>query len=126
MSHLPVHKVDWTNLLVYRFSYKFKVACKPYAMRFCGTARTKSEVVRCLSEQVLNSTVSGVKSQIPRECKQQLKAQLFQQRENIQFDPVLKTACAQDIKTYCDKVQKGTFQVRKLYIIMSVLFVVCD
>jgi len=89
-------------------------------MRFCGTARTKSEVVRCLSEQVLNSTVSGVKSQIPRECKQQLKAQLFQQRENIQFDPVLKAACAQDIKTYCDKVQKGTFQVRKFYIIMSV------
>lgn len=87
------------------------MACKPYAMRFCASARTKSEVVRCLSEQVLNSTVSGVKSQIPRECKQQLKAQLFQQRENLQFDPVLKAACAQDIKTYCDKVQKGTFQV---------------
>ncbi|CAG9771209.1 unnamed protein product [Ceutorhynchus assimilis] len=95
----------------YRFSYKFKVACKPYAMRFCELARTKNEVVRCLSEQVLNATVNGVKSQIPRDCKQQLKAQLFQQRENIKFDPVLKAACGPDIDNYCSHVQSGNAQV---------------
>ncbi|XP_066137894.1 Golgi apparatus protein 1 [Euwallacea fornicatus] len=95
----------------YRFSYKFKVACKQSAMRFCNAAQTKNEVVRCLSEHVVNSTVSGVKSQIPKECKQQLRAQLFQQRENIQFDPVLKDACSQDIKKYCGNVQSGNAQV---------------
>lgn len=99
-------------LYFFRFSYKFKVACKPYAMRFCSAARTKNEVVRCLSEQVLNATISGIKSQIPRDCKQQLKAQLFQQRENIDFDPVLKSACSQDIKKYCSHIQNGNAQVK--------------
>ncbi|KAF7281361.1 hypothetical protein GWI33_004844 [Rhynchophorus ferrugineus] len=99
------------SLKDYRFSYKFKAACKPYAMRFCGTARTKNEVVRCLSEQVLNATVNGIKSQIPRECKQQLKAQLFQQRESIDYDPVLKNACLTDIKKYCAHVSSGNAQV---------------
>ncbi|KAL1491212.1 hypothetical protein ABEB36_011845 [Hypothenemus hampei] len=95
----------------YRFSAKFALACKPYAMRFCSGAKTKNEIVVCLSERVLNATVSGIKGQIPRECKQQLKAQLFQQRENIKFDPVLKAACMQDIKKYCMHVQSGNAQV---------------
>lgn len=79
------------------------MACKPFAMRFCGESRSKSEVVRCLSEQVLNSTLSGIKGTIPRECKQQLKAQLFQQRESVDFDPTLKDACAKDIAKFCKK-----------------------
>ncbi|XP_050307543.1 Golgi apparatus protein 1 [Anthonomus grandis grandis] len=95
----------------YKFSYKFKVACRPYAVRFCGNARTKNEVVQCLSEQVLNATVNGIKSQIPRECKQQLKAQLFQQRENINFDPVLKAACSSDIAKYCSGKKIGNAEV---------------
>lgn len=99
------------SLKDYRFSYKFKAACKPYAMRFCGKAQSKNDVVRCLSEQVLNATVNGIKSQIPRDCKQQLKAQLFQQRENIEYDPVLKHACLVDIKKYCSQVTSGNAQV---------------
>lgn len=95
----------------YRFSYKFKAACKPYAMRFCSKAHTKNEVIRCLSEHVLNATVVGIKTEIPRECKQQLKAQLFQQRENINFDPVLKEACTKDIKKYCSDIPSGNAKV---------------
>jgi Golgi apparatus protein 1 len=99
------------SLKDYRFTYKFKVACKHFAMRFCGKARTKSEVVTCLSEKVTNDTVSGFKSAVPKECRQQLKAQLLQQRENIDFDPKLKTACATDIKTHCPNVEHGNAQV---------------
>jgi Golgi apparatus protein 1 len=99
------------SLKDYRFTYKFKVACKHFAMRFCGKARTKSEVVTCLSEKVTNDTVSGFKSAVPKECRQQLKAQLLQQRENIDFDPNVKTACATDIKTHCPNVEHGNAQV---------------
>ncbi|XP_060516634.1 Golgi apparatus protein 1 [Cylas formicarius] len=95
----------------YRFSYKFKVACKPYAMRFCSLSHTKNEVVRCLSEQVLNATIRGIKGQVSRECKQQLKAQLFQQHESIDYDPVLKAACQPDIKKYCNHISAENAQV---------------
>ncbi|RZC42697.1 Golgi apparatus protein 1 [Asbolus verrucosus] len=99
------------SLKDYRFTYKFKVACKHFAMRFCANARTKSEVVTCLSEKVTNDTVRGFKSDVPKECRQQLKAQLFQQRENVDFDPKLKAACLADIKNYCDKIEHGSAQV---------------
>jgi len=46
-----------------------------------------------------------------RECRQQLRAQLYQQRENIHFDPVLQTACTADIKQFCFNVEPGNSQV---------------
>lgn len=95
----------------YRFTYKFKVACKAHAMHLCGQARTKTDVVVCLSEHLLNDTIHGVKSSIRKECKQQLKAQLFQQRENIDYDPKLKEACLMDIKKFCKDIDPGNAQV---------------
>ncbi|CAH0557545.1 unnamed protein product [Brassicogethes aeneus] len=94
-----------------KFTYKFKMACRHVAQRLCETARTKTDVVQCLSEQILNYTVHGVKSPVPRECKQQLKAQLLQQRENIDLDPKLKAACDQDIRKFCAKVSPGNSDV---------------
>ncbi|EFA03106.1 Golgi apparatus protein 1 [Tribolium castaneum] len=99
------------SLKDYRFTYKFKIACKHFAIQFCGKARTKTEVVTCLSEKVTNATVNGLKSNVPKECRQQLKAQLLQQRENIDFDPKLKTACSSDIKLHCANVEHGNAQV---------------
>lgn len=99
------------SLKNYRFTYKFKVACKPYALHWCASARTKAEVVACLSEKVTNDTTRGYKSNISKDCRQQLKAQIFQQRESIDFDPKLKAACASDIKLYCPLVKKGDAQI---------------
>ncbi|KAG5892124.1 hypothetical protein JTB14_032347 [Gonioctena quinquepunctata] len=99
------------SLKDYKFSYKFKIACKTYAMRLCSKASSKSEVMSCLSEQILNATVHGVKSNIPKECRQQLKAQIFQQREKIDYDPVLKSACGSDINNFCKHVQPGNAQI---------------
>lgn len=45
------------------------------------------------------------------ECRQQIRAQLFQQRENIDFDPKLKAACRIEIKEICGDVQHGAGQV---------------
>lgn len=55
--------------------------------------------------------MKNTQHRIPKECRQQLKAQLYQQRENIQFDPVLHTSCAQDIKQFCFNVEAGNSQV---------------
>ncbi|XP_056648655.1 Golgi apparatus protein 1 [Diorhabda sublineata] len=99
------------SLKDYRFTYKFKVACKPYAKRFCGASTTKSDVIECLSEHVLNATINGDKGFIPKECKQQLKAQIFQQRENIDYDPQLKKFCLMDIRKFCKNVQSGEAKV---------------
>lgn len=101
------------SLKDYRFTYKFKVACKPHAMRLCSTrAATKSDVVACLSEHILNATIHRVKSSIPKDCRQQLKSQIFQQREKISLDPVLKKACTHDIDKFCNHVSVGNAQVR--------------
>lgn len=111
------------SLKDFRFTYKFKVACKAYAMRLCSNrATTKSDVVACLSEHILNSTINRVKSSIPKECKQQLKSQIFQQREKISLDPVLKRACALDIVKFCEKVSAGNAQVRFDIINKTIVF----
>lgn len=109
------------SLKNYRFSYKFKMACKPYAERFCRVARTKAEVVACLSERLTNDTINGIRSDIQKSCRQQLKAQLFQQRENIDFDPKLKAACSDDIKKHCSNAEHGSGQVRKFYNLVQML-----
>lgn len=52
--------------------------------------------------------------QLPKECRQQVRSQLFQQRENIDFDPHLKKDCAKEIKDLCPDVPHGLGQVNKL------------
>lgn len=95
------------SLKNYHFTYKFKEACRLYVMRFCPSSKTKYDVVSCLSEVVRNDTMTDTRHSIPKECRQQLKAQLFQQRESLDFDPKLKRACSDDIQKVCQKVPSG-------------------
>lgn len=90
------------SLQSYHFSYKFKEACRPYVIRFCPSSNTKSDVVACLSEVIRNDTLKSQRHSISKECRQQIRAQLLQQRENIDFDPKLKSACRIEIKEICD------------------------
>ncbi|XP_067007577.1 Golgi apparatus protein 1 [Anabrus simplex] len=99
------------SLKNYHFTYKFKEACRSHVMRFCPSSKSKSEVIACLSEIVRNDTLRETKHSISKECRQQLRSQLFQQRENIDFNPKLKEACIEDIKKYCDNVYHGSAQV---------------
>lgn len=100
-----------TSLKNYHFTYKFKEACRPHVMRFCPNSNTKYDVVECLSEVMRNDTLKGQRHTIPKECRQQVRAQLYQQRENIDFDPKLKSACKEDIKKFCLNVPNGAGQV---------------
>lgn len=95
------------SLKNYHFTYKFKEACRIFVMRFCPSSKTKYDVVSCLSEVVRNDTMNESRHRIPRECRQQLKAQLFQQRESLDFDPKLKKVCSADISKICSKVVPG-------------------
>lgn len=95
------------SLKNYRFTRKFKNACKSYVVRFCPKAQTKSQVVTCLSEIVRNDTISKKKHTIFKDCRQQLRQQLFQQKENIDLDPELKEACKNDLQMYCANVPHG-------------------
>lgn len=58
-----------------------------------------------------NDTLRGQRHNIPKECRQQVRAQLYQQRENIDFDPKLKAACHAEIKELCSDVPHGSGQV---------------
>ncbi|GBP70609.1 Golgi apparatus protein 1 [Eumeta japonica] len=95
------------SLKNYRFTRKFKYACKSYVMKFCPTAQTKSQVVNCLSEIVRNDTITRKKQTISKDCRQQLRSQLFHQKENINLDPELKEACKNDLATYCANIPHG-------------------
>lgn len=95
------------SLKNYRFTRKFKNACKSYVVRFCPKAQTKNQVVTCLSEIVRNDTITKRKHTIFKDCRQQLRSQLFQQKENIDLDPELKEACKADLKTYCLNIPHG-------------------
>lgn len=109
--HISIEHVQLISLKDYKFSYKFKMACKHFAERYCSNSKTKADVVSCLSERVTNDTISGIRSDIHKDCRKQLKAQLFQQRENIDLDPSLKVACEKDIVKYCKNVEHGSAQV---------------
>ncbi|XP_047545273.1 Golgi apparatus protein 1 [Vanessa atalanta] len=92
------------SLKNYRFTRKFKNACKSYVMRFCPKAQTKLQIVICLSEIIRNDTITRRKHTIYKECRQQLRSQLFQQKESIDLDPDLKDACKKDLQEFCPLV----------------------
>lgn len=96
-----------TSLKNYRFTRKFKNACRSYVVKFCPKAQTKSHVVTCLSEIVRNDTINKRKHTIFKDCRQQLRSQLFQQKENIDLDPELSEACKDDLSTFCPNVPHG-------------------
>ncbi|CAK9798296.1 Golgi apparatus protein 1 [Anthophora plagiata] len=99
------------SLKNYHFTYKFKEACRPSVKRWCPKSKTKAEVIECLSTIVQEDIMKDTQHHIPKECRQQLRAQLYQQRENIQFDPILETQCRTDIKQYCYNIEPGNSQV---------------
>ncbi|XP_015608654.1 Golgi apparatus protein 1 isoform X2 [Cephus cinctus] len=103
------------SLKSYHFTYKFKDACRPYVMRWCPSSRfrskTKADVIECLSTVVQEDIMKDTQHRVPRECRQQLRAQLYQQRENINFDPTLQKLCATDVKQLCFDVKPGRSQI---------------
>lgn len=99
------------SLKNYIFTNKFKEACRPYVNRYCPQSSTKYDVISCLSESIAKDTIQDQKHSIPKPCREQVRAQLYQQRENIDLNPKLKNTCSKDIKSFCTEVAPGSGQV---------------
>ncbi|KAJ8945307.1 hypothetical protein NQ318_003607 [Aromia moschata] len=83
------------SLKDYRFSYKFKVACKTHAIRLCSHARSKTEVVACLSENLLNATLHDIQclknkmdqQRLTPNCKNKLKERFQMYKNALEVAP---------------------------------------
>lgn len=109
--HAAIEHFQIISLKNYHFTYKFKEECRPFVSRFCAASTTKYDVVSCLSEVMRNNTITGRRHTISKQCRQQVKNQLLQQRENIDFDPKLKNACKKEIVEICGRSPSGGGQV---------------
>lgn len=78
-------------------------------------SKTKADVIECLSSIVQEDIMKESQHRVLKDCRQQLRAQLYQQRENIHFDPVLQASCSIDIKQFCYSIEPGNSQVTIMF-----------
>uniref|UniRef100_A0A8C1UBW9 Golgi apparatus protein 1 n=1 Tax=Cyprinus carpio TaxID=7962 RepID=A0A8C1UBW9_CYPCA len=96
----------------FRFSYKFKMACKEDVLKLCPNIKKKVDVVICLSTTVRNDTLQeGREQRVSMKCRKQLRVEELEMSEDIRLEPDLYESCGQDIKQHCQNVVFGNAQV---------------
>ncbi|XP_066493030.1 Golgi apparatus protein 1 [Tiliqua scincoides] len=96
----------------FRFSYKFKMACKEDVLRLCPNIKKKVDVVICLSTMVRNDTLQdGKEHRVSVKCRKQLRVEELEMTEDIRLEPELYEACKVDIKKSCQNVPYGNAQI---------------
>ncbi|KAE8296698.1 Golgi apparatus protein 1 Cysteine-rich fibroblast growth factor receptor Precursor [Larimichthys crocea] len=96
----------------FRFSYKFKTACKEDVLKLCPNIKKKVDVVICLSTTVRNDTLQDAKEQrVSVRCRKQLRVEEVEMSEDIRLEPELYDSCKQDINRLCQNIQFGNAQV---------------
>uniref|UniRef100_A0A8C2Q2A8 Golgi apparatus protein 1 n=1 Tax=Cyprinus carpio TaxID=7962 RepID=A0A8C2Q2A8_CYPCA len=96
----------------FRFSYKFKMACKEDVLKLCPNIKKKADVVICLSTTVRNDTLQDVKDQrVSLKCRKQLRVEELEMSEDIRLEPELHDACKKDINKFCSSVAYGNAQI---------------
>ncbi|CAN0329147.1 Golgi apparatus protein 1 [Lampetra fluviatilis] len=96
----------------FRFSFKFKTACKEDVLKLCPNIRRKSDVVFCLSSMVRNDTLLESKDQrVSVKCRKQLRVEELEMTEDLRLDPELSETCEPDIKKFCKEASFGNAQV---------------
>ncbi|XP_071959006.1 Golgi apparatus protein 1-like isoform X2 [Antedon mediterranea] len=95
----------------YKFSFKFKEACRSDVSSNCYNVKEKAAVISCLSQIVRDDTLTEKKHRVSDECRKQLKFEELQKSENIKLDPELNKACTGDIKTHCSGIKEGNARV---------------
>uniref|UniRef100_A0A8B9FVT0 Golgi apparatus protein 1 n=1 Tax=Amazona collaria TaxID=241587 RepID=A0A8B9FVT0_9PSIT len=96
----------------FRFSYKFKMACKEDVLKLCPNIKKKVDVVICLSTTVRNDTLQDAKEhRVSLKCRRQLRVEELEMTEDIRLEPELYEACKSDIKNYCQNVPYGNAQI---------------
>ncbi|KAM7332474.1 hypothetical protein ACRRTK_009182 [Alexandromys fortis] len=120
----------------FRFSYKFKMACKEDVLKLCPNIKKKVDVVICLSTTVRNDTLQEVKEhRVSLKCRKQLRVEelemiieclkenkkqlstrchqkVFKLQETEMMDPeldyTLMRVCKQMIKRFCPEADSKT------------------
>uniref|UniRef100_A0A7N8YQI9 Golgi apparatus protein 1 n=1 Tax=Mastacembelus armatus TaxID=205130 RepID=A0A7N8YQI9_9TELE len=96
----------------FRFSYKFKMACKEDVLRLCSNIKKKVDVVICLSTTVRNDTLQDVREQrVTLKCRKQLRVEELEMSEDIRLEPELYEPCRSDISRLCPNVNFGNAQM---------------
>ncbi|XP_048402447.1 Golgi apparatus protein 1 isoform X1 [Stegostoma tigrinum] len=96
----------------FRFSYKFKMACKEDVLKLCPNIKKKVDVVICLSTTVRNDTLQENKEQrVSIKCRKQLRVEELEMTEDIRLEPDLYVSCKVDIEKHCQNVPFGNAQV---------------
>uniref|UniRef100_A0A3B5M3A0 Golgi apparatus protein 1 n=1 Tax=Xiphophorus couchianus TaxID=32473 RepID=A0A3B5M3A0_9TELE len=96
----------------FRFSYKFKMACKEDVLRLCPNIKKKVDVVICLSTTVRNDTLQEVREQrVSLKCRKQLRVEELEMSEDIRLEPELYEPCKSDISRLCPNVAFGNAQM---------------
>ncbi|KAK2085442.1 glycogenin glucosyltransferase glg1 [Saguinus oedipus] len=120
----------------FRFSYKFKMACKEDVLKLCPNIKKKVDVVICLSTTVRNDTLQEAKEhRVSLKCRRQLRVEelemiieclkenkkqlstrchqkVFKLQETEMMDPeldyTLMRVCKQMIKRFCPEADSKT------------------
>ncbi|KAM9817200.1 Golgi apparatus protein 1-like [Neosynchiropus ocellatus] len=96
----------------FRFSYKFKMACKEDVLRLCPNIKKKVDVVICLSTTVRNDTLQDAKEQrVSLKCRKQLRVEELEMSEDIRLEPEIYDPCKSDISRLCPNVAFGNAQM---------------
>uniref|UniRef100_A0A667ZTR0 Golgi apparatus protein 1 n=1 Tax=Myripristis murdjan TaxID=586833 RepID=A0A667ZTR0_9TELE len=96
----------------FRFSYKFKMACKEDVLRLCPNIKKKVDVVLCLSSAVRNDTLQEAREQrVSLKCRKQLRVEELEMSEDIRLEPDLYDSCKSDISRLCSSVAFGNAQM---------------
>uniref|UniRef100_A0A3Q1H3R7 Golgi apparatus protein 1 n=1 Tax=Acanthochromis polyacanthus TaxID=80966 RepID=A0A3Q1H3R7_9TELE len=96
----------------FRFSYKFKMACKEDVLRLCPNIKKKVDAVICLSTTVRNDTLQDAREQqVSLKCRKELRVEEVEMSEDIRLVPELYDSCKSDISRLCPNVAFGNAQV---------------
>nr|XP_058944278.1 Golgi apparatus protein 1-like [Pocillopora verrucosa] len=91
----------------FHFSHEFKRACKDDARTHCREAKSKHDLVVCLSKKIRDAVISEEEHVISDTCRKHLKIEKEIESENVEFDPVMMVKCMADIAKLCSKVTFG-------------------
>lgn len=92
------------SLKDWRFSYKFKEACKKDIQTNCvdNVPKTKADVIECLSEIARNDVLfDKPEKTLSPSCQAQLKFELLQKHSSIKLNPKILNKCKMAIQTNC-------------------------
>ncbi|CAF1219022.1 unnamed protein product [Rotaria magnacalcarata] len=91
-------------------SQQFRAKCSIEVNEHCVGKKTKAGVIQCLADLMLRDVLKK-QNAIRESCRDELRFELLQRSESIDFDPSLAKACRNDIRRFCADRTPGNAQI---------------